>query len=262
MIGCPWLYWGGEEGRGSVVGLDQTVPDFIEDDVVDLSAGSRHSFIIYPNGAAYTSGFIESFFSYQGHLGIDRASLEEGPNDWKRVETVVNRNGESVPAPKFMKVYAGAGAPGDSRKMHSVLIDTGGNVYTTGDNDMGQLCLGDLESRDLFHQVILPRPAEAVAVGLDFTLILLENGEVYGCGSNENGELGIGPDVQFSTTPDNRNGLSGIVEISSGLSFGLFLEGSGTVYGSGSNLFSQLCESTDGDPVLSPKVGNDRCVCT
>ena len=32
----------------------------------------------------------------------------------------------------------------------------------------------------------------------------------------------------------------------------------GKVFGSGSNLFSQLCESTEGDPVLEPLVSKNR----
>jgi len=283
---------------------------------------------------AYVSGFIESFYAYQGHHGIERRRLREGPNDFMSVDKVLDAMGQSVPAPSFVKVYAGAGAPGDSRDMHSILIDVDGNVYTAGNNNMGQLCHGDLVSRDVFQQIdSLPGPAIMAAVGLDFTLILLDDGRVYGCGSNENGEMGLGSNVQFTTTPTT-NGLKGITEISTGLSFSLYLQGgsgadnerfdvgfgfvkrddfdnvelyergkdsfkpldnekdkgqdkekdedenkpgkdrpgkdkdddkdnyrpmdTGKVFGSGSNLFSQLCESTAGDPVDRPMVsGHD-----
>lgn len=250
---CNWFYWGGDEGRGSVVGVDTETPEFQEDEVLDLSAGSRHTFIIDKAGKAYSSGFIESFYSYQGHLGLDRGMLVEGPNDFMAVTTVINKGGSQVPSPRFSKVYAGAGAPGDSRDMHALLIDERGNVYTTGNNDNGQLCLGDHQSRDIFSQVTLPGPAVAAGVGLDFTLILLADGRTYGCGSNENGELGLGPNVKYTAVP-KPNGLSNIIDISAGLNYGLYLQDGGKVLGSGSNLFSQLCESTDGDPVDVPKV--------
>ena len=211
------------------------------------------------NGTALVAGFIESFYSYVGHLGVDRELLNEGENEFQPVDKVVNSGGNFVDAPQFMKVYAGAGAPGDSRNMHSLLIDTSGNVYTAGNNHKGQLCFDDLQSRDVFERVSgLPNAAVAAAVGLDFTLILLSDGKVYGCGSNENGELGLGPNISSTGTPSG-NGLSNIVEVSAGLNFGLYLqkifnEVEGKVFGSGSNLFSQLCESTEGDPVVVPKV--------
>lgn len=186
---------------------------------------------------------------------MNRAFLSEGPNDFMKVRNVVNSDGETVPSPKFMKVYAGAGAPGDSRDMHSVIIDTRGNVYTTGNNAKGQLCLGDFESRDTFHQVTgLPFRAVAAAVGIDFTQILLADGKVFGCGSNENGELGLGRNINGTTTPDNRNGLTDIIDVSAGLSFSLYLSRTGNVLGSGSNLFGQMCEDTGGNTVDVPKV--------
>lgn len=336
-----------------MVGINQEVPEFQPDKVNCLSAGSRHTFIIDENGDAYVAGFIESFFSYEGHMGVDRDLLSEGPNDFIKVPTVLVRNTGSffesssspdvvvvpasdptmdptriptfgptdeneeskdwpccdrsaalvnrksmeaptyfptteyptwspseinanaasralvtlktLPAPKFEKVYAGAGAPGDSRDMHSLLIDRVGNVYTTGHNDKGQLCHGDFESRDVFQKVELPDEsggAVAAAVGLDFTLILLRDGRVFGCGSNENGEIGLGPNIRFVDTPTRIKGLSDIEDVSAGLNFGLYLKRSsgkvsgkgGKVFGSGSNLFSQLCESTDGDTVDVPMV--------
>ncbi|KAL7552106.1 hypothetical protein ACHAWF_015321 [Thalassiosira exigua] len=256
---CHWWYWGGDEGRGSVVGPNQDVPEFEGEEVIDVSAGSRQTFIIDEFGIAHVSGFIESMYAYQGHLGIRRELLEEGANEWTTIDTVINIDGVTEMAPEFTLVYAGAGAPGDSREMHSALVDASGNVYLAGNNNMGQLCQGDLVSRDEFHQAKLSGPAVAAAVGLDFTLILLKSGKVLGCGSNEYGELGLGPDVQYATMPQS-NGLDEIADISAGLVFSLYLErDTGNVYGSGSNLFSQLCKDTGGDPVVEPMklaVGN------
>ena len=262
MIGCPWYFWGGEEGLGFAVGAVQETPELQLKDVIDLSAGSRHTFIIEEISGVYVSGFIESLSGYRGHFGVVRDRLSEGPNGFLKVKFVENDANEIVPSPKFVKVYAGAGAPGDSRGMHSLLIDQKGNVYTTGNNDKGQLCHGDLESRDTFRQVAsLPGPAKEAAVGLDFTQILLSDGRVFGCGNNEHGELGLGPNVSNATIPSNKNGLSDIEAVSVGLSFSLYLQADkvfgrneGKVFGSGSNLYSQLCNSTGGDTVLVPEV--------
>ena len=109
------------------------------------------------------------------------------------------------------------------------------------------------------HCLVLLHPSSVVAaaVGLDFTLLLFADGRVFGCGSNENGELGLGDNVPSVAVPTEIfiPGIRRVEEIASGLRFGLYLErGTGRVFGSGSNLFGQLCEDTDGNPVTVPKV--------
>lgn len=220
--------------------------------MVDLSAGSRHIFIIDKKGEAQVSGFVESRSAYRGHLGIK--GWVQGSNDFIPIEHVVVDNGTplTVPAPRFKRVFAGAGTPGDARAMHSILISEDGDVFTFGNNHRGQLCLGDQENRDIPHQVPgLPGPAAAAAVGLDFTLILLEDGQVFGCGSNQNGEIGQERKIHHSLdiTPINMPNNTGlIVDVSTGWAYSLFQDADGQVFGTGSNLFSQMCKSTEGDP--------------
>ena len=219
--------------------------------MIDLSAGSRHSFLIQSNGAAFAAGFIESDFGYKGHLGVD--DWEEGSNEGKQIDVVIDSSGEKVIAPPFMKAYAGAGVPSDSGEMHSMLIDQDGNVYTTGRNSKGQLCLGDNEDRFEFTQVDgVPKPAIAGTVGFEFTLILLEDGTVWGCGSNEFGELGLGSKVDFTNVPDKGNGLKNIQGLASGYKFSIFLDDDNIVYGTGGNIYGQQCFFTQGEPATDP----------
>jgi alpha-tubulin suppressor-like RCC1 family protein len=222
--------------------------------VLDVSAGSRYTLLVDSKGDAYASGFIESKFEYLGQFGVESDKLEEGQNDWRKIDNVVDLSNKSTAAPAFAKVYAGASANSNAGEQHSVLIDQNGNVYTSGNNNRGQLCLGDTDPRYIPHQVSLKEPAVAAAVGEDFTLILLEDGSVYGCGSNEKGELGLGNSVMSVTTPDNSNGLSNIVNISSGLNYALFQAGSGEVYATGSNIYAQHCKDTNGEPITTPEV--------
>ena len=46
------------------------MPDPICLDTIDVSAGSRHIFIILDDGTAVVSGYIESFADYRGHMGV------------------------------------------------------------------------------------------------------------------------------------------------------------------------------------------------
>ena len=229
----------------------------IDEAVIDVTAGPRYSLLIDDGSAAYASGFIESKFEYLGQFGIDPDQLSEGSNTWKQINTVVNVDGIEVNSPAFTKVYAGATGSANSGEMHSVLIDDEGYVYTTGNNNQGQLCLGDAEPRYIPHRVkfdTVDTPAIAAAIGEDFTLILFADGRVYGCGSNEKGELGLGSDVKSVDTPRNVNGLSNIVELSAGLNFALFRAKNGKVYVTGSNIYMQQCQDSDGAPTTTPRV--------
>ena len=154
-------------------------------------------------GTASVGGFIESLFDYRGHFGVDPIKLSAGLNKGMSVDTVVNHLGQTVSAPPFQRAYAGAGRSADTGDMHSLWIDRSGNVYTAGNNNKGQLCLGDTTSRNIPQQVSLPGFAVGAAVGADFSLILLENGKVFGCGSNEVGEIGLGPNISSSSVPND-----------------------------------------------------------
>jgi len=236
------------------------VPQEIEGEIQDVSAGSRHTFLIEKGGLATAAGFVESAFGYRGHLGLgqidekcknDKNKLCEGENDPLTIETVRDASGKEVDAPPFKRVYAGVGIPADSGEMHSVLIAQNGKVYITGNNNKGQLCLGDdkIEYVDEFHEVSgIPGRARAAAVGDEFTLILTEDGEVWGCGSNEVGQIGQGDNTDYSNKPVRIKELTNIIDLSTGLSFAIFLEEKGRVWGTGSNLYGQLCGFTGGEP--------------
>ena len=239
---------------GETLGTNQEIPELIDQDVIDVTAGPRYTLLVDFEGDAYASGFIESKFEYLGHFGIQPDMLEEGPNRWQQIDKVVDLNGKETAAPAFAKVYTGASATANSGEQHSLIIDQKGNVYTAGNNDRGQLCLGDNDPRYIPHQVNFKEPAIAAAVGEDFTLVLLEDGSVHGCGSNEKGEIGLGNNIKSVDRPNKNNGLSNIVDVSAGLNHALFQEKSGKILGTGSNIYMQLCEFTDGEPVTTPKV--------
>ena len=238
------------------MGVNQETPFAFNQPVIDVSAGPRYTLVIDPDGDAYVSGFIESMFEYLGQFGVERGELSQGSNRWKQIDTIVDTNGRERNSPPFAQVYAGATGSANSGEMHSLLIDQDGDVYTTGNNNRGQLCLGDREPRDIPHRVNLDgvgSPAVSAAIGEDFTLILLADGKVLGCGSNEKGEIGLGS-VRSVDVRTSIDGLTGIVDMSAGLNFALFQTSRGKVYATGSNIYMQQCKDTDGEPTTTPKV--------
>ena len=247
------------------------MPQQIEAEITDVSAGSRHTFLIEAGGTVQAAGFIESDSGYKGHLGLGPSITRcEGREIWsgvckeqdipRPVTTVVDADGKKVDAPPFRHAYAGVGVASDSGAMHALLISEDGKAYLSGNNNKGQLCLGNLDPVDYFHEVKGVDNVVKGAVGEDFTLLVTESGQVYGCGSNEVGQLGEGPELAQSNVPIEIKGdsgdINGITDVATGLGFALYLNGeTGEVWGSGSNIYGQLCAFTEGIPsIFVPQV--------
>ena len=241
------------------------MPFEYQDEIRDISAGSRHSLLVRTDGKALSVGFVQSESGYKGHLGLGPV---KNADDCKKpekefcvaaagvmeplvIEKVVDAKGKLVDAPDFNRAFGGVGVEADSGGMHTVLISRDGKVYISGYNNKGQLCLGKDPSKEefvnYFHEVPDIDNAKAAAVGNEFTLIMTGDGEVYGCGSNADGRIGQGIDLEFSTEPVPIEGMGKIDDMSAGLGFALFLDTSeGEVWGTGSNIYGQLCSFTEG----------------
>lgn len=92
---------------------------------------------------------------------------------------------------KFVKSYS------SSSSMHSFSVTDDGKIYAMGRNDRGQLGLGHqtLVNYPVLMQNFSAAPGVSVkkiACGRSHSLFLMSNGEVYGCGCNEQGQLGLG----------------------------------------------------------------------
>ncbi|KAL9652859.1 hypothetical protein ABK040_010891 [Willaertia magna] len=79
-------------------------------------------------------------------------------------------------------------------------------LLVSGDNDFGQLCTGNNKSTKKLIEPKLPPEMviQQVAVGYDHTLILTDKNELYVCGSNAYGKLGMG-DVEEIIKPQKVN---------------------------------------------------------
>lgn len=142
-------------------------------------------------------------------------------------------------ANKIVKISAGT--------HHTLVLTSTGKVYATGSNSVGQLGIGTFGDTRTTLTAMLGEGSSGVidiATGIDFSLILKNNGAVYGVGSNLNGQLGVGTpggssDFRTTFTAMLGEGSSGVVAISAGSSHTVVLKG-GAVYATGDNSNGQL----------------------
>lgn len=233
--------WGEPYSIGEDIDDDLLVPADAQEIVMDVSVGTDYTLIVLSDGSAIVAGYIAEPDEYQGHFACGCTELSPGLNPQIDILEVRDLNQDLVSAPEFKKVFAGVESFEGSGRMHSVFIDVDGNVYAAGNNDKGQLCLDDVEYRIYPSQIELPGDEKAVsaAVGGEFTFILSDAGKLYGCGSNELGQLGLGPDVLETLLPDDGNGLTGVLSVSAGRDFALIRTEDG-LYVMGDNTFGTL----------------------
>jgi len=86
------------------------------------------------------------------------------------------------------------------------IIDLEDRAWVFGENGWGQLGLGHEEPQ------ITPVPipgikVKAISLGAEHTLIISESSEVYACGKNESGELGLDRRILSRDTPAKIPGI-------------------------------------------------------
>ena len=132
----------------------------------------------------------------------------------------VNSSGEDVLAPTQVGGFASSSeqlsGPNTPYKLdnvlaiaaggrHAVALTYGGAVYTWGDNDYGQLGIGDTSSRSTYYaREVLSEDlyafshdhrVTAIAAGDAHTLLLTDDGQVWAMGYNYYGRLGVGDET-------------------------------------------------------------------
>lgn len=154
---------------------------------------------------------------------------------------------ETIPPPLIKKIP-------DLRPLscgyeHAAIIRNG-DVYTMGISSTGCLGLGPLLSQSSPPKIVqtladVKVKAISVSCGRKHTLILTDYG-VYVCGSNNYGQLGIGPFVQESPYPQIIAQLcfSKIIDVVAGQYHSLALTSDGRVYTWGWGIHGQLGHGT------------------
>lgn len=135
----------------------------------------------------------------------------------------------------------------------SYAIDSEGHLWAWGLNESGSLCLGTLKKRQLLpRRVSGVTNAVAVQGAQNHVLILLADGTVEACGTNSNGQLGVGAGVEQTSTPLPVPGLSHVVEVTAGVLTSAARTESGAVYTWGDDRKGQAGIGSLSTGVFSP----------
>jgi len=202
---------------------------------VSVSSGSTSSHMcsIMDDGSLYCWGW-----NVQGQIGIG-TDCDAG--------YLYGCNGNyGISSPSMVSLPAGRTATAVATGgEHTCSILDDGSIWCWWANWAGQLGIGNnSEASWTFSpsQVQLPNGASAIAIsaGHEHTCAVLDNGDAYCWGDDNQGQLGSGSETGIITLPSQVSSNSSYVSISSGAYFNCAITITGSVQCWGGNWYSQL----------------------
>lgn len=140
--------------------------------IKEVATGDQHSFFLLSNGELYGCGKNQFM-----QLGL-------GDQKKRVVFTRIPIGGAGEPI-RVQRVIAAGN--------HSFILLNNDKWYACGRNHCGQLGLDDTEDEPLFTQIrIKGVHIQGIIAGVDNTFMLSRTGELYACGQNCLGQLGLG----------------------------------------------------------------------
>ncbi len=240
----------GDNNRNNKVNLVQV--RIAEVDYV--SVGTNHSMIVKKGGTLWGTGF-----NLFGQLGDGSRAARSTP---VQVMEIPAEGGESQPMTAVAQVAAG--------NSHSMILKKNDSLWSVGNNDYGQLGDGTQTERLNPVQVMIAddQPMTEVAqvsAGMNHTMILKRNGELWAVGRNNKGQLGDGSTankrnfVQVMEIPaegaDPRP-MTAVAQVSAGENHSMIVKRDGTLWAVGANGSGQL--GNNGDDNLATRLNPEQ----
>ena len=145
----------------------------------------------------------------------------------------------------------------DSRYAHNMAVKADGSLWGWGDNQDGQLGLGDTISRTLSTKVGADTNWRMVSTGYSHTVTIKTDGTLWGWGDNTNGCLGLPAAITY-TLPTQINTETNWKLISCGWWHTIAIRTDGTMWAWGVNVCGQLgLGNTTDSKVSYQQVGSD-----
>ena len=212
--------WGAGHNQYGQLGLGDTSHRYtfakITDNVKMAYCGCDYTVVLKNDGTLWGCGY-----NGYGQLGLgdarDRTTL---------TKITININ-------DINSIYCGYN--------HTVILQNNGTLWGCGRNNYGQLGLEDTNNRYTFTTISTnPGDIQSVHCGEEHTIVLKNDGTLWGCGHNNYGQLGLG-DASYSTIFTklfaNANDIKSIY---CGSEYTIVLKNDGTLWGCGYNGDGQL----------------------
>jgi alpha-tubulin suppressor-like RCC1 family protein len=213
------VYGWGDNGQGQLGFPPETTPVCFRPELVEIPGdpkiesmccGDYTSFLVSEDGDVYSFGAMCS------SLG-----REESPESPPHVPTKIAGVSEIV---KISAVY------------HMLALTKNGEVFGWGDNWNGHLGLGQEEQYEQYLPTKIPFDVEIsdICAGGNYSMFITKTGNLFACGANSRGQLGLGDDESDVRSPVLVP-LEGVVSVACGWEHSLVLTRDGTLYSFGNN---------------------------
>ena len=261
--GSLWVT--GSPARGSVGGsgiVFTQVTTNINNDVKDVVAASSHALVVKNDGSLWVCGRtfgLPGANSYESIYYEYTQITENINNDVKEIScgnefSYILKNDGSLWAcgnndkgqcdgnSRFAKVLEDVKCVSCGCQ-HVVVVKNDGSVWSRGYNGNGQLGLNDNTDRTTFTQVTtnINNDVKEVICGWYQTLIIKNDGSLWACGRNNNGQLGLGDTTDRTTfTKVTANINNDVKQVSCGYYHTVILKNDGRIWTCGFNGLGQL----------------------
>lgn len=237
VVACGWNHslaitryhecvaWGsncsGQLGNGTQI--DRSTPvEVIEANVLGIEGGFGHSLAVVDQpGLMSTECFAWG------------ANVSEGSTS----ACMITRVGQLALVPTKVRGLTDACKLSCGRN-HSLVIKKGGDLFSWGRNNYGQLGIGS-SMNQLVPQRVMEN-VRAVAAGMDFSVAVSRHGECFAWGRNRNGEVGDGSTLDHFTPVKVLDGVQTVV---AGHSHTLAILGNGDCVSWGRNTYECVCSA-------------------
>ncbi|MBE2246527.1 MAG: T9SS type A sorting domain-containing protein [Candidatus Competibacteraceae bacterium] len=208
----------GELGNGTTAHQPNLIQVNISD-VIDIAAGQSHTLFLKSDSTVWACGHNDD-----GQLGDGTIIAQSTPFQIQSLSGII------------------AISAGDA---HSLFLRSDGSVWACGYNLSGQLGDGTTVNKHIPTQITSLNSIIAIDASKDgfHSLFLKNDGTVWACGLNSDGQLGDGTTLN-KLTPVQVNTVNNIIAICAGSEFSLYLKNDGTVYSCGFNSEGQLGDGT------------------
>lgn len=178
--------------------------------ITSVAAGSSHSLFLDITGNVWSCG-----------------NNEGGECGQKGEKFIIHSPAIITNLPPIKQIAAG--------RSHSLLLDKNGQVWAFGNNENGQLGVGDKTNRTGPEKLPLMQTIQAVSAGGSHSLFLTTTNKVLVCGDNACGQLGLAANCKGICSPTQIQELPQIVSVAAGNYHSLLLDIEGKIWGFGSN---------------------------